>query len=413
MSLSESVRDLQVALSTVVNLEKELNDKKLVDIIISIVKTAKKGVTDATGGALQILHKSTSSINAVKKLVQGNPDSLSFKNELDRLPVQTAVWNLNSVKYIPILAKVGIDHNAGGRGMRGGLLVTDPTAKHNRNTLQHLAHLGNASDPIPCDTASLDAWKELRKDNLLLKGDIWEHDLLYQSCHPQSKKRFEYLAEWNPDCLATVTFEDLPLVHDIIKNNASLISFTIYFQSALKHHPQHLGFLFQKDDSGQTAYERAIEKHGKQKTSKVIRQCIPTDTELPILHHVVKDVPQFMNDFTICYPSAIYLRDECGRSFTQCQLTEGKKNFANDGTFFLRMTDDEIAELDPVTKQYPFLTCAAGETSDLLTIYVLLSRNPSLLEKYIGQTTDEFAEEARSRKRIRDSDNENDGEDEE
>jgi len=53
--------------------------------------------------------------------------------------------------------------------------------------------------------------------------------------------------------------------------------------------------------------------------------------------------------------------------------------------FYVKMTDDEIAELDPITNQYPFLTCASREISDLLTVYVLLSRNPSLLEKYIEQ----------------------------
>ncbi len=68
------------------------------------------------------------------------------------------------------------------------------------------------------------------------------------------------------------------------------------------------------------------------------------------------------------------------------------------------MRDDEITELDPVNNQYPFLTCATHESSDRSTIYVLLSRNPSLLEKNIEQTTDEFAEEAISRKRKRDSD---------
>jgi len=76
------------------------------------------------------------------------------------------------------------------------------------------------------------------------------------------------------------------------------------------------------------------------------------------------------------------------------------------------MTDDEIAELDPVTKQYPFLTCASRAASDVSTIFFLLSRNPSLLEKYIEQTTDEFAEEESRRKRKRDSDDDDDDEDE-
>jgi len=70
------------------------------------------------------------------------------------------------------------------------------------------------------------------------------------------------------------------------------------------------------------------------------------------------------------------------------------------------MKDDEIAEVDPVTNQYPFLTCGeACDSSDLSTIFVLLSKNPALLEKYyMEQTTDEFAEEARRRKRKREND---------
>jgi hypothetical protein len=103
----------------------------------------------------------------------------------------------------------------------------------------------------------------------------------------------------------------------------------------------------------------------------------------------------------------MYLRDENGRTFKQAVIASGSKTLKNDSMFFGMMTDDEIAELDPVTKQYPFLTCATGESSDLSTVYALLSRNPSLLEKYIEQTTDEFAEEARSRKRKRDSDADN------
>jgi hypothetical protein len=39
----------------------------------------------------------------------------------------------------------------------------------------------------------------------------------------------------------------------------------------------------------------------------------------------------------------------------------------------------------------------------------LLSRNPSILGKYIEQATDEIAEEAKSRKRKRDGDGDNEG----
>ena len=68
------------------------------------------------------------------------------------------------------------------------------------------------------------------------------------------------------------------------------------------------------------------------------------------------------------------------------------------------MTDDEIAEVDPVTKQYPFVTAANGERSDLSTIYFLLSKNPSLLERYREQVSCQLVEEARTKKRKRGND---------
>lgn len=126
---------------------------------------------------------------------------------------------MDALKYIPILAKEGIKYNVGGRGMRGGLLAADPTREVGWNTLQELlVNTDNSSDPIPTDdTARLDAAKELRKDNILLKEDIKEHNLLYWSCVPYAKMRFEYLAEWDPDCLITSTFDDLPISHAITK----------------------------------------------------------------------------------------------------------------------------------------------------------------------------------------------------
>jgi hypothetical protein len=126
--------------------------------------------------------------------------------------------------------------------------------------------------------------KELQKDDLLLKADIKGHNLLYSSCHQQAKMRFEYLTEWDPDCLMTCTFKDLPLSHAaIIKHRIDITFFAMFLKTSLKHHPQHLGLLFQKDTSGKTAFERAIEKHGIEETFLVIKQCIPTDTDYTTL----------------------------------------------------------------------------------------------------------------------------------
>jgi len=402
------LKDLQADINAAIKLENKLKDEKFIDEIKTVLKIAKIGFIDAAGNALHRIHKTKPTIDAVKELIQGFPDALSFKNKKNRLPIQSAVRSNVATKYVPILAKEGIKHEVGGRGMRGGLLVVDPTDVDGMNTLQLIVNLGNPSDPIPHDTARLKVLKELRKDNLLLKKDIKEHNLLFWSCQTQSKRRFEYLAEWDPDCLMTGTFRDLPLSHAIIQHDCKdiITRFTIYFQTALKQHPQHLGFLFQKDNCGKTAYERAVKKYGIEETFKVIQQCIPTHTKLPILHHVMRDAPQHMNDFSIRYPAAWHHRDIHGRSIVQDQLAQGNMNFKKDGMFFVRMTDDEIAEVDPVTKQYPFVTAANanGERSDLSTIYFLLLKNPSLLERYREQVTCQLVEEARTKKRKRGKD---------
>jgi hypothetical protein len=412
MSLSILLKDLQFAVQAAINVEGQLKDKKFLHDLEVVANSAKKGFTDATCDAIHRLHITKPSIDTVKELVQGIPDALSFKSDYDQLPIQAAVWYMDALKYIPILAKEGIEHNVGDRGMRGGLLAEDPEDRDNYcNSLELIAatDMDDPSNPMPADTACLDVLKELRKDNILLEADIKERSLLFWSCRPQSKMRFEYLAEWDPDCLMTGTFNNMPISHAIIENSKDITSFTVYFQTALQHHPQHLGMLFQKNRSGKTLFERAIEKHGEDSIFNIIKHYIPTDTKLPILHHVVRDAPKYTNIFSIRYLSAMYLRDENGRTIKQAIITSGSKTLKNDAMFFGMMTDDEIAELDPVTKQYPFLTCATGESSDLSTVYALLSRNPSLLEKYIEQTTDEFAEEARSRKRKRDGDADNEG----
>jgi hypothetical protein len=402
LSLGKAFMDLNDAMNTVIKLEGKLNDQVFFNDINKFATTMMNGCTQATGKALHRLKTSKPSEGTVKQMVEGIPSSLSYKCAADQLlPVQSAVWNRNSIKYLPILAKEGIKHNVGGIDKRGGLLVTDPGSDHNLTTLRLLANIGLTSNAIPFDTACLNAMKELRKADLLVKTDV--KDLLYLACRPAVKMRFEYLAEWESDSLMTGTHEGLPYVHHVIEDQC-LATFTMYLRASLKYYPRQIGCLFQKDSDGKTSIRCAIEKHGRDKTFKAIKDCIPTDTTLPILHHAAKDAPEDFNDFSVRYPSAIYLRDENGRSFTQAQLAAGTKTFENDCFFFLRLSDDEIAEVDPVTKQYPFLIAATVGTGNLSTVYHLLSKNPSLLDRYREQVTRERTEEqegASTKKRAR------------
>eukprot|EP00979_Chaetoceros_neogracilis_P013203 scaffold3725_cov203-Chaetoceros_neogracile.AAC.2 len=402
--------DLKAAVDTAIKLQGTLKDEAFFSEIKEFAAITNTRFTDAAGQALHRLYKTKPSEDTVKQLIKGIPSSLFYRNHNGQLPVQSSVRRTHSVKYLPILAKEGIKHNVGGNGMRGGLLLLRPNkAGQNRNTLQVLANIKNSTNPNfrPNfrDTVYLDAMKVLRNDDLLVKKDIDDHRLLLSSCFSTSKKRFEYLADWDPDCLMTGTnSQDLPNMHHIIKI-VNLASFTLYFRSTLKHHAQHIGLLFQNDNDGNTAFERAIQKYDKEKTFKAIRECIPSNTTLPILHHVIRYAPESFNDFSIRYPSTIHLRDNNGRSFTQALLTAGTKTIENDGFFFLRLTDDEIAEIDPVTKQYPFLTAATVSKGDLSTTLFLLSKNPSLLERYREQVTqDRLQEQGKTRtpKRKRD-----------
>jgi len=231
------LKDLQADINAAIKLENKLKDEKFIDEIKTVLKIAKIGFIDAAGNALHRLHETKPTIDAVKELIQGFPDALSFKNEKNRLPVQSALWrNSAATKYVPILAKEGIKHEVGGRGMRGGLLHADPRDSTDHcNTLQMLssvANMGDADDPIPDDTARHEVMKKLRKGNLLLKQDIRDQHLLYWSCHLDCKMRFSFFAEWDPDCLMTGTYGGLPLSHATIKHWPNLTSSFIMYDTS-------------------------------------------------------------------------------------------------------------------------------------------------------------------------------------
>ena len=136
MSLAKVFMDLNDAMDTVLKLEGNLNDQAFFNEIKEFATTMKNGFTQATGKALHRLKTSKPSEGTVKQMVEGIPSSLSYKCAArQRFPVQSAVWNINSVKYLPILAKEGIKHNVGGIDKRGGLLTADPSDGDNWNTL--------------------------------------------------------------------------------------------------------------------------------------------------------------------------------------------------------------------------------------------------------------------------------------
>jgi hypothetical protein len=196
--------------------------------------------------------------------------------------------------------------------------------------------------------------------------------------------RFDFLADWCPEGLKTHTYNRLPTIHAFIKYNDEIECLSVFLKASLKHHPNDLGLLFQKDSDGQTACQRAFEHEGfgKDETLKAIGELIPfDDPKLPILHHVAKHAPQYMEDFACRYRSATYFRDCEGRTLQQATLASGHKTFNSNAMFFLQMSDEQVREIDPGSDLYPFMVAASGQTCDLSAVYALLRRNPSLAHR--------------------------------
>ena len=96
---------------------------------------------------------------------------------------------------------------------------------------------------------------------------------------------------------------------------------TLLEAASLELYPQDSCLLFQKDQHGKTACEYAFDKYGKDTTIKVLRDLIPPNTpQFPILHHVAKHIPKYMNDFAIRYTASIHTRDDFGRTVPQVEI---------------------------------------------------------------------------------------------
>jgi len=98
-------------------------------------------MSTAAGEYLHNLDVRKDSEDEVKAVVKKFPSALSHRNAKGRLPIHSATWRIKSFPFVPLLAEVGDTPNVGGKGMRGGLLVADPTSNPQKNVLRLLANL--------------------------------------------------------------------------------------------------------------------------------------------------------------------------------------------------------------------------------------------------------------------------------
>jgi len=359
----------------------ETVSKKLLNQFEVLAEKMFEDMSTAAGEYLHNLVEDKDSEDEVKAVVKKFPSALSHLNAKGSLPIQSAVAYSESVAFVPLLAEEGITLNVGGEGMRGGLLLVDPASDDDETNVLQLLVCMTYDNGTTADSRYLDVLIKLRESNLLRKEDIRQYDLLYRSFFPLAKARFEYLLDWDPHAVKE-SEDHYSLLRRVLydESNVRIDRFAMALKAGMKHFPDDLGFLFDKDDDGKTNCQLAFEKLGKDEALGVIQECIPVGANYPILHHVIKNAPELRNDFARRYTSAIFLRDENGRLFHHVALSSGT-NLQNDPMIILQMTDDKVNEKDPVTDLYPFMNAASANVPDLETIYYLLRRNPSVLDR--------------------------------
>ena len=367
------ISTLQIDFIKSLYLNKEWKDENCRGDILKAIEECNTKIEKAFGESMHYLDKHKPSIEAVEKVMQKFPSTLSYVDE-GSIPIQFAAAGYG-FEYVPTLAKEGVKQKVGGEDARGGLLKIDPGAEDGWNTLQYLINCGDSSDANE-DAARLNVMKELRRSGLLLKKDIQEYHLLGYSCFNKSKERFAYLVNWDPDALIETRVRNNPMIH-AVKN----VDFHLLLKAGFKYHPKIGGLLFIKDDDGTIAIDRICNEKGDEKTMEILHDILSPTRDFPILHHVFIKAPKYIKLFTDKFPWAYHLKDHNGRTLHQALLAAGPQVMKKHGLLFASLSDNQIQAKDPITTLYPFATMAVGEHADLEKCYYLLRRQPSVLEK--------------------------------
>ena len=221
----------------------------------------------------------------VRTLISAFPDALSYEYNDGELPIHRCAWEENAwpggaktldgrqVPFIPVLAEEGVQLNVGGDQARGGLLT------HNEYGFNVLEILCLADVPEGSDLHGMyhGVLERLREMNLFKKEDIQDHELLI-GC---SLNLFDYLTDWDPialkDWRSPIFGPGMSLLHNYINTFEIELEdekVKAIIKAGLKYYPDHLGFVYQKDDEGPTAWEYLCEILGAEETWKIIEDSI-------------------------------------------------------------------------------------------------------------------------------------------
>ncbi|GFH43962.1 hypothetical protein CTEN210_00436 [Chaetoceros tenuissimus] len=370
---------------------KEWKDEDCKMEILRVLEFANENIEQAFGRSMHRLGKHKPTFEAVEKVVNQFPSTLTFKS-FSSYPIHTAVRfefpETVAPEYVPVLAKEGLKHNVGGRKARGLLLKMDSSM----NALQMLCH---DNESVETQKSSLTVLKELRKMGLFVKKDIIEQDLLYHNLRESAGRHdiFDYLVDWDPDVLLKSRYYNKILIQwKLTTRRPSAVRKLL--EAGFKYHPNIGGLLFIKDEKGTAALDFfPVDDKGTTALDSVFPHKLEANDcmdmlydiltpakDYPILHHIFTKAPKHKDLFIKKFPWAASLKDHNGRSLQQAILAAGPEVMNENDLLFAMLTDDQIQEKDPVTTLFPFAAMAVGDHANLEKCYYLLRRYPSVLD---------------------------------
>jgi hypothetical protein len=192
---------------------------------------------------------------------------------------------VKAISFIPVLARLAIELGLFGKE-RGGLLCQDHDGG---NVIQNLLYRDSfhTHNQDHREVYHLQVLTELRKMGLLKKIDIIRYNLLNLVCHQYyyfAEKQFRFLVEWDPNSLWKKNRYDgrLPLHHAAL--HRAMQGFQFVFEYGLFYFPNKEGFnlVFRQDMFGQTPFQLACEKHGRDQVMNVIEDTLTRYSPTPL-----------------------------------------------------------------------------------------------------------------------------------
>ena len=203
-----------------------------------------------------------------------------------------------NTKCLISFAELGMKHDIGGIGSRGGLLVQD---------VKGFTALKKIQDPNVFDA--------LKKHNppLFYKEDVQRYGLVHCAAKYHSLDLVKYFHKLDPSCLQSRKKNNKLPIHYAVcsrgKNNES----TKVMKYLLQQGNEAIGSLFETvTGTNDLILDLWVERWGRQDVWDCIESALSTSRNLdnlPILHKVIEHTPQYSSEVMNRFPNSVHVRD--------------------------------------------------------------------------------------------------------